>query len=275
MTTDAQARQTLLIVETVPERLFRVARVIETDGVISSSMPTGAWIERGDAKVPAGSLGVLVDNVLGHAVLVERPPDHWSVSSEISIDLCAPIESGATLFAQARPVHSDACGAVTSGEVVDDRGRLVAVCRQHGRYVSHLPKLDEVQQRVPDPADETASPPASVYDLLGGKPVPGKVSAVLQMTATPHLVNPLGNVHGGITLCAADVTAIAALEGPGHPMTTASIHVAYVRPIPLGTSATFTATVVHAGRTFAVARVDARNAHGKICATATVTAAAG
>jgi uncharacterized protein (TIGR00369 family) len=247
--------------------------VSQADQVVSSSMPTGAWVERGDGLVPAGSLGVLVDNVLGYAVLLERPLDHWSVSSEISIDLCAPIESGSTLFARARPVHSDARGAVTSGEVVDDGGRLVAVCRQHGRYVSHLPTLDEAEGRATRPSVDPA-PASSVYELLGGKPVPGDGSAVFDLMATPSLVNPLGNVHGGITLCAADVTAIAALETPGSHWSTASIRVSYVRPIPLGSTVTFEARVAHSGQTFAAALVDARNAEGKLCATATVTATA-
>jgi uncharacterized protein (TIGR00369 family) len=273
LTTDVGSRQPLLIVETVPERLFRVARVSQADQVVSNSMPTGAWVERGDGLVPAGSLGVLVDNVLGYAVLLERPLDHWSVSSEISIDLCAPIESGSTLFGRARPVHSDARGAVTSGEVVDDRGRLVAVCRQHGRYASHLPALDDVHGETPIPLVDRAAP-NSVYDLLGAKPVPTDASAVLDLTATPFLVNPLGNVHGGITLCAADLTAVAAVEAHGREMSTASIHVSYVRPMPLGSVVTFHAKVLHSGRTFAVALVDARTADGKLCATATVTATA-
>lgn len=266
-------RQPLLIVETAPEELFRVARVTETDGLVSSSMPIGAWLERGDSQVPAGSLGVLVDNVLGYAVLVDRPPNHWSVSSEISIDICGPIEPGGTLFGSARPVRSDSRGSVTSGEVVDEQGRVVAVCRQHGRYVPGLPDFAQPGRAVRSRA-EVPTDPGSVHDLLGRAPVPEGEAATLDLAATSALVNPLGNVHGGITLLAADLTALAAMEAAGQPMTTASIHVAYVRPIPLGSTARFEATVVHQGRTFAVARVEARNAAGKLCATATVTAAA-
>jgi uncharacterized protein (TIGR00369 family) len=272
-TNPSAVRQPLLIVETAPEQLFRVARVSEADRVVSSSMPTGSWVARGDAGVPTGSLGVLVDNVLGYAVLVDRPVDQWSVSSEISIDMCAPIEPGATLYGQARPVISDPRGAVASGEVVDEDGRLVAVCRQHGRYVRHLPELGAADDGVLLRPDEPVQA-GSVLDLLGLRPEASDERAVLDLLATRSLVNPLRNVHGGITLCAADLTALAALESSGRPMETASIHVAYVRPIPLGTTARFEATVVHSGRSFAVARVDARNAEGKICATATVTAAA-
>jgi len=29
---------------------------------------------------------VLVDDVLGHAILAARPADHWSVSTEIAVD---------------------------------------------------------------------------------------------------------------------------------------------------------------------------------------------
>lgn len=271
MTTNATDRQPFLIVETAPERLFRVARVNEADGVVSSSMPTGVWVERDKGHVAAGSLGVLVDNVLGYAVLVDRPLGHWSVSSEISIDMCAPVEPAATLFGDARPAHADSRGAVSSGQVVDERGRLVALCRQHGRYIENLPDLSAVDVPEPPGFDEPAHP-GSVFELLSARPETSDERAVLDLVATPALVNPLHNMHGGITLCAADVTALAALESAGGPMATSSIQVNYIRPIPLGSSVRFEATVLHSGRTFGVARVDVRNAEGKVCAAATVAA---
>lgn len=275
-TTNPSTRQPLSIVESEPERLFRVERVTEQGTVVRTSMATGTWLQRDGAQISGGVLGVLLDNVLGYGVMVERPLDNWSVSSEISIDMCRRIESGTRLSGQARPVFADSRGAVTSGEVFDDQGRLVALGRQHGRFVDHLPDvLTNAGPAEPmAPAADRGGDPGTIFDLLDLRPRLTDGGAVLELLTTSAVRNPLNNMHGGVTLCLADLTAITALEASGQPFETASIHVAYVRPIPVGTSVTFTATVTHAGRSFAVARVDARNGAGKVCASATVTAAA-
>jgi uncharacterized protein (TIGR00369 family) len=89
---------------------------------------------------------------------------------------------------------------------------------------------------------------------------------------TPELTNPLGNLHGGITLCACDLVAQAAVGAAGGPARTASIHVAYPRPVPAGARVRFAAQVVHQGRAFGVVRVTAQNDDtGKPFAIATVT----
>ncbi|AHK31191.1 MULTISPECIES: acyl-CoA thioesterase domain-containing protein [Rhodococcus] len=53
-------------------------------------------------------------------------------------------------------------------------------------------------------------------------------------------------------------------------MDTASVRINYFRPIPLDRDTTFTADVVRAGRSVAVARV-AGTSGGRICVEATVT----
>ncbi|EWT07828.1 hypothetical protein N864_22220 [Intrasporangium chromatireducens Q5-1] len=267
------ARQPLPVVVSEPERLFRVEPVCERDTIVSTTMPTGAWLERAAGRISLGALGVLADDVLGYAVLTERPADHWSVSSEISLDLCHPIETGPRLSGRARPVFADQRAAVTSGEIVDNQGRLVAVGRQQGRFVATMPGAPDEgppgasTHGPPDPGDV-----GSVFDLLDVEAKPTSEGALLDVAATPALVNPLSNLHGGITLCLADLVAITAMEAEARALETTSIHVAYLRPVPLGTTVSFVAHVIHSGRTFAVARVEARTAEGKRCISGTVTA---
>jgi uncharacterized protein (TIGR00369 family) len=98
--------------------------------------------------------------------------------------------------------------------------------------------------------------------------------ALLTVTVTADLANPLGNLHGGITLLVSDLVAQAAFAAAGGPTRTTSVHVAYPRPMPLGTTVRFEGEVIHRGRTFGVARVTALNATGKPCAVATVTTSA-
>jgi uncharacterized protein (TIGR00369 family) len=117
----------------------------------------------------------------------------------------------------------------------------------------------------------TPSAPADLTELLGARPDIAEGSARLALVVTRELVNPLGQLHGGITLCVSDLLAQAALQAEGGPSRTVSVHVAYPRPILEGATARFSGQVVHRGRTFAVVRVTAHNAAGKPCAIATVT----
>ena len=68
-------------------------------------------MESGPSGLPcAGSLAVLVDNALGYAMIAELPKGCWSVSAEISIELCAAIPIDGSLLraepASCRPTHS-------------------------------------------------------------------------------------------------------------------------------------------------------------------------
>ncbi|MFI1112441.1 PaaI family thioesterase [Streptomyces physcomitrii] len=238
---------------------------------VSSSMPAGSWLCGPEGRPVLGGLGVLVDNVLGYALMLHRPRDRWSVSSEISIDLCRPLPAEDPLSARASVLTSDSRGAVSSGSVVDHRGRLLAVCRQHGRWVRTLPTA-----RPPGSGATTttipAAPATGLLELLGAQVKADRDSAELDLLATAELVNPLGNLHGGVALCASDLAAQAALQAGDRSFGTSSVHIAYARPVPLGTAVRFVATVAHAGRSFAVVTVTALNELGKPCTLATVTA---
>ncbi|MFJ9173786.1 PaaI family thioesterase [Streptomyces sp. NPDC102360] len=241
-------------------------------GVVSNSMRTGPWLNGPAGRAACGGLGVFVDHVLGQALMLRSPAGHVSVSSEISIDVCGPVPSdGSLLSADGRVLRSDALGAFATGSVVDDTGRLVAVCSQHGRWVGEAPAgaASGTGAVAPD-----ARPNAeNLLELIGARVKAAPDGAELYLDVTEELVNPLNNLHGGIGLCASDIAAHAALETVGKPSDTASVHIAYVRPVPLGTRARFDASMVHSGRSFAVVRVTAVNEAGKPCTIATVTTA--
>src|SRR6476660_6523591 len=57
-----------------------------------SGMDVGPWLVV-DGRPAAGSLGVLMDDVLGQAVIVGRPGGHWAVTTELAVDVCAPLPS--------------------------------------------------------------------------------------------------------------------------------------------------------------------------------------
>ena len=67
-----------------------------------------------------------------------------------------------------------------------------------------------------------------------------------------------------------DVAAVSALTALAAPLRVASIHVAYARPVPGGSTAVFAATVRHQGRSFGVVDVEGR-VDGKTCVVARVS----
>ena len=122
-----------------------------------------------------------------------------------------------------------------------------------------------------------ALPPPPVAYLIGAMPVDASEGrCVFRMPATEWLTSPLGPVEGGITACLADLsmaTAVQTTVPSGTAFAPTDLRVQYIRPIPAdGRPVTATGTVVHRGRTMAVARADVVNADGKLVATATGSA---
>lgn len=56
-----------------PENLFGVGPMLAESGRARVSMPTGPWLRGRDGRLSPAGLGVLLDDVLGQAVLIERP----------------------------------------------------------------------------------------------------------------------------------------------------------------------------------------------------------
>jgi uncharacterized protein (TIGR00369 family) len=265
-------RSSLPVVSLGPEALFRVSDFAHDGVVTKGSMQTGTWMLGPDGLPCAGSLGVLVDNALGLALIAKRPQGYWSVSAEISIELCAAIPiDGSLLRAEATLVQADAFGGLASARVLDEGGRVIALCSQRGRFI------ESDQGSMPAPAWDADGDPlphsstSGAASLVGAELLPTADGAKLNLTVTPRLVNPLGNLHGGISLCVSELVGLAALQQSGPQLETTSVHVVYARPVPLGCSVSFHASVTHRGRSLAVAQVISTN-EGKPCTITTVTA---
>lgn len=257
----------LPIIPAGPESLFQVPRV-EVDGEwLRSSMPTGPRLAGPDGRTVGGSLGVLIDNVLGYALIAHRPRDQWSVSTEIALDLLGPLPvDGSTLHAEARVEYVGGGGGVgfASGRVVDDSGRSVAMCRQWGRFVPATTAL-EVGAAPFESADGD-----DLCSLLGARSVS---PSGLSLDVAGALQNPMHNLHGGIALCASDLAAVLALADDGPRLATTSVKILYARPVPGASRLDLRTTVRHRGRSLAT--VDVVGAvGGRVCTLTTVTAQA-
>jgi uncharacterized protein (TIGR00369 family) len=262
-----------------PEDLFAVGGITVDDEGVRGGMTTGPWMAGPGGLAAAGCLGVLVDDVLGYALVARRAGERWSVSTEISIDVLRPLPGdGTRVQALTDQVHTSAQGGLALGRVLDAGGRVIAVCRQRGRYVTQLPPGPATPtggvQPLVDPVTDGVTLPATdalidAASLLGVR-WPGSGTAEPLLEVTDRLTNPLGNLHGGISLCASELVAMAALLPSG--LVTASVQVAYLRPAPVGAVVRFAVTVQHRGRTLAVVQVMGTNDAGKICTIATITA---
>lgn len=286
----ANARPGLGVIESGPEKSLGIGRSTLDGGEVVGSMATGPWLTGPAGHPVAGAVGVLIDNVLGLAIIRRRPPGHWSVSAEISLDLVAPVPAdGGRLTSRGQLVHAGAHGGVASGTVTDAAGQVIALCGQHSRWVANLPEdprtraavsrpqdlealdLGALDPGTRDPAAAAGRATGSLAALLGARVQATEGGAELDLTVTADLANPLGNLHGGITFAACDLVAQAALVAAGGPTQTASIHVAYPRPIPLGATPRFQARLRHRGRGLGIVAVTVTTDDDKPRVIATVT----
>jgi uncharacterized protein (TIGR00369 family) len=102
---------------------------------------------------------------------------------------------------------------------------------------------------------------------------PGR--AVFEGSAGPHLLNPLGGVHGGVALTLIDSAAGCAVHtelAAGVGYTTVETKVNFTRPVPPdGTPVRCEGQVVTRGRQIATAEARLLSADGKILAHGTST----
>jgi uncharacterized protein (TIGR00369 family) len=258
----AAGREIVTVPRGRPENLFDIGPVLAESGSARASMPTGPWLRGRDGRLSPAGLGVLLDDVLGQTVLIERPPGLWSVTTELTIDVAAPLPAnGQLVSATASPVLLDEAGGLARGEVRDSAGRCLAVATTWARFAAGIP-------------DEVLEPPELPDDVARGECLSDLLqvcisdTGLLDLPFRADLGNPQGVVHGGVLLCLAVMSAEQALHG--SQLEIASVRVVYLRPAVKELK--FAPFIVHRGRSLGVVRVDVTNAAGALCTSATVTA---
>jgi uncharacterized protein (TIGR00369 family) len=221
----------------------------------------------------AGSLGVLVDDALGAAMVARRPEGKWLVTTELSIDMCSDLPSdGSILSAEGWQTAGETGGALAQGRVLDSSGRMVATGTARGRYIAAEPDFLGSSYSVVPAQDRIPSvEPLSTLALLHAAIHRVGAETSIVVPAIDAFANPLGNMHGGILLCVSELAGSVALRSDRHPLRTSSMRIAFLRPGPVTGDVTFTAEVLHRGRTLGVAHVTSRGETGKLCTVATIT----
>jgi uncharacterized protein (TIGR00369 family) len=257
-----------------PEALFRVGAAQQDGQGVRAQMRTGPWMRGRDRGTCAGSLGVFLDDLLGNALLAGRPEGYWPVSTELSIELAAPPPAdGSVLTGLAWPVSLEPGGGLSQGTVTGSSGALIATATTRERFLPAPRAL--LTGSGPDggpSARDDAAGPQSTMALLGAVARREDGALIMTVPGSGDFANPMGNTHGGILLCAAEIAGSLALHAAASPLQTSSIRVVYTRSVPVTDTITYTAEVLHCGRTLGAAQVTARGASGKTCALAMITA---
>lgn len=251
----------------LPEALLGVTTLQVGDDAVTGTMAAGPWLSwDGHGDAAAGSLGLLVDDVFAYAIVRRQPAGTSSVTTEISVDFLGPVPASGRLHARGELVHLDDRGGLARGEVRTDDGQLVAVAMLRGRFVPA------------DPA--TVPPPVGVDDdvrrgglarLLwpdGDGPRAG--APLAGVPVGPRLCNHLGILHGGVSIMLCDLAATTAAARDGGRLSPASLHLTYLRPVPLGARVSLETVVVHRGRTSGIVTVQAHAVTGKPAFASTV-----
>lgn len=244
-----------------PENLFDISTVLIEAGQARASMPTGPWLRGPDGRLSAAGLGVLLDDVLGQAVLVRRLPGLWSVTTELNIDVAMALPAdGHPVEATASPVLIDDAGGLGRGEVRDGAHHCLALATTWARFVPGVPAEVLDPPELPD-IIERGQCLADLLQVRIGE------TGGLRLPARADLGNPQGVAHGGVLLSLAVMSAEQIFLGRG--LDVASVRMVYVRPAAGELS--FEPVIAHRGRSLGVVRVDVTNAADALCATATVT----
>lgn len=249
-----------------PERAFGGSGIHRAgDGSLVATQDLGPASRDAADRPQVAGLGVLVDDVLGYA-LIEAAPE-WSVSTEIGIDVLAGLPQDGRVHCTARTVHVDGAGALVAGSVRDEAGAELARCLLRGRFVPGGPAAGA--DTTPGAAADPGPPARSIGDVLGvpDPADPADWAAGVPVTVTEALVNPVGTLHGGMHLALLERVGALTVPTPGR---TGSVRAQIVRPAPLGARLTIGAEVEHPGRTLGVVRVVARDATGRAVSLATV-----
>jgi uncharacterized protein (TIGR00369 family) len=269
-------------------------------------LPPAGFVQLGILAVLAdGALGCSIQTLLPPG----RPYTTSDLSMTFLRPLPA---DGETITARGRVIHAGSSAAVSETLIEHSPGRPVAHATTRcfllppidpppdpgevpsGRPPEALPDDPYLRPVAGRPLTQAEWDTRSGLDVLeglgtGDLPAPpishltglrcvdaDEGSVTFRLPATAWLTNPTGIVQGGSIAFLADTVLAMAAQSTCPPRTTATpldFKVNYVRPVlPDGRELVGRGTVVHRGRSLAIATADVRNADGKRVAVASGTA---
>lgn len=266
-------------------------------------MPITPWLQTTVPGVMVGGvIAFLADGPLGTAIMTMLPPLAYMTTSDISLSFLQPatIESG-MLVGRARLIHGGRSVALSEVTIEDGLGRHLAHGTSRGFLLTVPSAPSEPMEMEPQPVFATPDPylrpvagaPFSqqdwdrlsglevlrlciedrkyappIYHLTGMHPTAAEEgTSTFAMPASPWLASPQPVLYGGAIAMLADAAlscAVMTINPPGSSFAPLDLKVNYLRPVlPDGGLMTARATLVHRGRTMAVATAELTNEDGK------------
>lgn len=254
------------------ERRFGV-EIVDVDpdaGDTVLTMNLDAFRNQENGLRSLGPLALLLDGSGGMANHLVRPPDMWTITSELSIDLDrAAMTADGDVVASARSIGSDSKQALSLTTF-----RMGGVEVGTGLIRSfYVPAQGVEPVRPQDPMCVVEN--TTLLDRMSVRSETDTKGYALIPMPDPILNNDMGMVHGGVVAATLELVAQGSLrlaQDDSDGKYTGSMRINYLRPMRVGGSARYTASPVRVGRGTAVMDGVAIGDDGRPSAIARVTA---
>jgi uncharacterized protein (TIGR00369 family) len=227
-----------------------------------------SWACDAQGRPLAGALMVLADHILGELPYVRRPPDTWSLTAELTLDLIGELPVGGHLFAEAVEVVQGA-EAFVQCRITTGAGDLVAVGTTRTVFFAATAQDPVV---VTEAASSVGTGAVSIEAVLGIDVHHLAEGVQISLADPGNWVNGFGIMHGGVSACVTELAAAAAVGARNPALATAHVHTNYLRPVVADAPFVAVARLHHIGRSSAVVEVSGRGGRGELCTVSTVTA---
>ena len=260
-------------------------------------MPATPWLQTTvPGLMVGGVIAFLADGPLGTAIVTVLPPLAYMTTSDLSLSFLQPgtLDSG-TLIGRARLIHGGRSVALSEVTIEDSLGRHIAHGTSRG-FILTAPGAPQAVDAGPRPHYTTPDPylrpvagvpfsyeewdrmtglevlqlciegehPPPIYHLTGLRPTQAEEgSCTFVLPASPWLASPAPVLYGGAIALLADAAlscAVMTINPAGGSFAPLDLKVSYLRPVvPDGSLMTARATLVHRGRSMAVATAELSN----------------
>jgi len=232
------------------------------------SMPMDRFRNPLTAAPTVGPLAILIDAAGGIVNHYRRPVGHWTVSSELSLelstddtrDLDGPVIAHARTLGPVGATSLSIC-TLTYRDTVIGGGTVRSF---------FIPADGVLAERPRETLQRTAQ--TTLADLMAVAAFRDPDGIALAQRPDPNLNNDIGIMHGGVAAAGLELAASAAINGTEGALVTGSLRVNFLRPFFAGSVSRYVGTALRVGRSTGVGDARAIGDDGKVAITARLTA---
>ncbi|WP_285034350.1 hotdog domain-containing protein [Mycolicibacterium sp. lyk4-40-TYG-92] len=211
------------------------------------------------------------DHILGEVSFIRRQPGEWSLTTELTLDFVGGLVApGSVLQVKGSAVRLESKSGFVSGAITDGAGTPVVLATTRIVNVLGEPEMTPPAQPQALIAG-SAKIDASLEENLSISYVAGADGLTARLSEPAAWTNGFRILHGGVWACVAEAVASTAVATTNDGLSTAHMHVSYLRPGVPAAGINATADVVHVGGRFALVSVRGYADDGTLCTVASIT----